>query len=308
MDIEFDKRLYMDQSALFFNFLLKKGQWSGITQMQYHQWNNNFGQVEEGKYIASRILNSLLYYSENDILKMLECAFESIFNREVILPLQKETFFSRLPSELEYEINQAVSKSIVIPLLEEFANPGASGPEIARYIQSHIRPRFQMAYHFDIVPNSQYDRIIIVDDCIGSGDQLKDFWNEARIKNNTLLKDWAAKNTNKIYYVSLVGYRRTIEELKRKIKEIEIVCIDYIDNNHQIFAEESKCWLDEEEKNWAKMQLETRIKDIGISVNGYSNLSFAVVLHKTIPDWTLPALYKNRNGWSHLIERKDTYD
>ena len=72
MEIEFSKELYVDQCALFFNFLLRKRQWSGITTADYMRWIKNFDGMEEGRYIGTRILNSLLYYSEDDLIKLLD--------------------------------------------------------------------------------------------------------------------------------------------------------------------------------------------------------------------------------------------
>ena len=55
MGISFDKDLYIDQCELFFHFLLKKGQWSGVNQDRYLKWRNNFEQISSGRYIAARI-------------------------------------------------------------------------------------------------------------------------------------------------------------------------------------------------------------------------------------------------------------
>ena len=56
----FDQGLYIDQCLLFINFLLRKKQWSGINSADYQRWLNNFNQIENGKYIAMRILDALL--------------------------------------------------------------------------------------------------------------------------------------------------------------------------------------------------------------------------------------------------------
>lgn len=308
MEIEFSKELYVDQCALFFNFLLRKRQWSGITTADYMRWIKNFDSLEEGKYIGTRILNSLLYYSEDDLIKLLDDVIMGVFEQEVVLPLQLEKCFSCLPSEIEYAVTEAVSKTIVMPAIEDMMDPGASGPEIIRHVRNHFRPQLQSTFNQNLVKDACYERLIIIDDCIGSGDQCGTFWTTAEISDGSLLRDWAIKTGTKAYFIALVGYKKTVETLRTQYPELTIICAEYIDEHHQIFGEKNRCWRDNTEGQWAEGILGTKLEEHGISLRGHEDLCFAVALHKTIPDWSLPALYKNKNDWQHLLERKTTYD
>lgn len=308
MEYEFNQDLYIDRCSLFFDFLFRKRQWSGIGSSDYTRWLNNFNQIENGKYIAMRILDSLLYYSENDLLKMLDDTIMSIFEKDVVLPLQISRNFSCLPSEIEYTVIDAISKSIVMPSIEDFMDPGASGPEVIRTVRNHFRPQIQTTFCDKLSPSANYDRIIIVDDCIGSGDQCETFWTSAQIQGGKLLREWANETGVKVYYLALVGYKNAVLWLQKEYSDISIVCAEYVDDTHQIFTETSTCWKDKEEREWAAEELKKHARENGISLLGYSDLGFAVALHKTIPDWSLPVLYKNKNSWNHLIERKNTYD
>lgn len=308
MEIEFDKELYMDQCSLFFSFLLRKKQWSGISNADYIRWCNNFDQIDEGKYIGTRILNSLLYYSEDDLLKLLDDAIMGIFENEIILPLQISSNFNCLPSQLEYAVKEAIPKTILMPSIEDLMDPGASGPEIIRDVRNHFRPKLQTIFNDNLSTKAEYDRVIIIDDCIGSGKQCETFWTTAKIQEGKLLRDWAAETKTKAYYIALVGYKKAVQELREKYTDLTIVCAEYISDHHQIFSDKSSCWKDKDEQMWAQDKLGTRVREVGVSLLGHSDLSFAVALHKTIPDWSLPALYKNKSDWKHLIERKNTYD
>lgn len=304
----FDQGLYIDQCLLFINFMLRKKQWSGINSADYQRWLNNFNQIENGKYIAMRILDALLYYSEDDIIKMLDDILMQVFESDVVLPLQKERNFSCLSSEIEYAVNQAISKTIVMPSIEDFKDPGASGPEIIRLVRNHFNPQIHTIFNDKYTESMQYDRIIIIDDCIGSGEQCETFWTRAQIQSDRLLKDWVQETGIKAFYIALVGYKKAVQNLRAKFPELTILCAEYVDDQHQVFSQSSKCWNNESEQKMAEKTLKTRIEEHGISFLGFSDMSFAVVLHKTIPDWSLPLLYKNKNDWKHLIERKNTYD
>ena len=308
MEIEFDRTLYMDQCALFIEFLLKKRQWSGIGRADYNRWKNNFKEIEDGDYIAVRIIDSLLYYSEDDMLKMMDDSIMKVYEKEVILPLQIEKRFSSLPSEVEYAVREAMNSTIVMPCLEDVQDPGASGPEIVRNIRNHFTPQLQIVYNHNLHPTAEYKILIIIDDCIGSGKQCETFWNEAEIREDKLLREWVKEKGVKAHYIALVGYKKTVEELNEKFSDITFSCAEYLSDYHQVFSDVSRCWMDNEEQVWAMKLLEEKLNEHGIELNGYSGLSFAVALHKTIPDWSLPMLFKNKNDWQHLLERKTTYE
>ena len=306
MGYEFSKELFSDQCSLFFGFLLRKRQWSGITKADYLRWIKNFDHDEEGKYIGTRILNSLLYYSENDLIKLLDDAIMSVFEQEIALPLQIENRFSCLPSEIEYAITGAMSKTIVMPAIEDLMDPGSSGPEIIRQVRNHFQPQLQTVFNCNLVKDARYDRLLIIDDCIGSGEQCETFWTTAQISDGSLLRDWVRETGANAYFIALVGYKKAVEVLRTKYPELRIICAEYIDDQHQIFGKGSRCWKDSDEGQWAESMLSNKLAEHGINLKGHDGLCFAVALHKTIPDWSLPALYKNKNDWQHLLERKTT--
>ena len=83
---------------------------------------------------------------------------------------------------------------------------------------------------------------------------------------------------------------------------------EVLDESHRIFTSNHLCWEDAEEQQTVRTLLETELSKYGIRLMGFHDLDFAVAVHDTIPDWSLPMLYKNINGWNMLIERKDSYE
>ena len=303
------KQEYIDNSKVFFDFLMHTRQWSNISNIEYKRWLSNFSDIEDGEYIACRLLNHFLYYSQKDIIKLIIDSINSIFSEEIVLPLQLSKGFSSLPSENEFAITEALKKTLFIPL-SLWDNPGDSGPHIVRLIHNYYKPQPQMRRVTDIDDTmvDVYDRIIIVDDFVGSGEQFSTFWTEAQVKNGCLLKDWCNSHSVPAYYLALIGYDSTLQTLHSKFNDITIQFAETLSDNHRVFSDESFCWNDSEEKEAVKKILEQELEKFGVKLFGFDELDFAVSTHDTIPDWSLPLFYKNIGGWKMLVERKDSYD
>lgn len=80
-----DKNEYVDNSKVFFDFLLHTHQWSNITPVEYAKWLSNFNDIPDGQYIACRLLNRFLYYSDKDIKKLLVDAINDVYSQQVVL-------------------------------------------------------------------------------------------------------------------------------------------------------------------------------------------------------------------------------
>lgn len=304
-----DKNEYVDNSKVFFDFLLHTHQWSNITPVEYAKWLSNFNDIPDGQYIACRLLNRFLYYSDKDIKKLLVDAINDVYSQQVVLPLQLSKDFSSLPSENEYEINEAIKRTLFIPLTP-WGDPGASGLYIMRCIHNYYKPRVQSCHVSEVIDSmsAPYDRIVIVDDFVGSGEQFADFWETAEIKDGTLLRDWCCSHQIQANYLALIGYEKTLTELESRFSDINISFAEVLDESHRIFTSNHLCWEDAEEQQTVRTLLETELSKYGIRLMGFHDLDFAAAVHDTIPDWSLPMLYKNINGWNMLIERKDSYE
>lgn len=301
------KQEYIDNSKVFFDFLMHTRQWSNISVIEYKRWLSNFDTIKDGQYIACRLLNHLLYYSERDIRKLIIDSINSIFCQEIILPLQLSKGFSSLPSENEFAIAEALKRTLFIPL-SLWDNPGDSGPHIVRLIHNYYKPQVQMRRVGDIEDTmcDTYDRIIIVDDFVGSGEQFSEFWAEAQVKNGNLLQTWCHSHNIPAYYLALIGYENTLLSLRTECRGITIEFAETLSDSHRVFSDKGFCWHDAEEQAEVRQILEQELEKFGIKLIGFNNLDFAVSTHDTMPDWSLPLFHKNINGWKMLVERKDS--
>ena len=302
-----DKQEYIDNSKVFFDFLMHTRQWSNISQVEYKKWLSNFDGIPDGAYIACRLLNHLIYYSEKDTIKLIVESIDNIFSQEIVLPLQLSKGFSSLPSENEFEIAEAIKRTLIVPLTL-FSDPGDSGPHIMRLIHNHYKPRMQSCFShlINATMNVNYDRLIIVDDFVGSGKQFSEFWTESEIKGGQLLRNWCAENGIKAYYLALIGYEDTLHTLRSTFTDISIIFSEALTGYHRVFSDNSFCWSDKDEQNQVRQILEEELEKYGIKLLGFDGLDFAVATNDTIPDWSLPLFHKNINGWRMLVERKDS--
>lgn len=301
------KQEYIDNSKVFFDFLMHTRQWSNITPLEYKHWLANFDSIPDGQYIACRLLNHMLYYSERDVVKLILDSIDSIFSQEIVLPLQLEKNFSSLPSENEFAISEAIKRTLIVPI-SLYNDPGDSGPYIMRIIHNKFKPVIPSCHVFNMLysMNTQYDRLIIVDDFIGSGDQFSEFWEEAEIKDGKLLRNWCNENGIKTYYLSLIGYKKSVMTLQNKYQDVIFICAEELLDTHRVFEQAGFCWSDIDELNSVREQLTEELKKYGILLMGYKGMDFAVSTHDTMPDWSLPLFHKNINGWKMLVERKDS--
>ncbi|WP_155828858.1 hypothetical protein [Butyrivibrio sp. NC2007] len=67
-----EKVFCVDSSREFFEFLIDTRQWSGFGMQELNDWLSNFNDIENGEYIACKILNETVGYSDKDIVGIKE--------------------------------------------------------------------------------------------------------------------------------------------------------------------------------------------------------------------------------------------
>lgn len=302
MDVA-EKEYYVDSSRAFYSFLISSRQWTGFGERELNLWIDNFNQIVDGEYIACKLLNECIGYSEKDIVPMIKGAISSILVNEKILPKQLETGFSCLKSDIEYIINESLSKTLFVPLSVNNA-PGESGNAIIRLLTQQMGSIINKQFQFEIEDDCPFERIIIVDDCIGSGEQFKEFWEEKEICSRKRMRDWCNSKGKKVYYVVLIGYENTINDLKKMFKDVTIICVEKLKDHHKVLEmlKEDPIFRERQEDFF------NYLNQCNVRVLGFNDMQFAVFIHNNIPDWSLPVFYKQREFWRPLLRRKDSDD
>jgi len=311
MQTEDDFEIYINRCKQFIEVMINTRQWSGLTKNDVHRWLANFRNLSlKQMYIVYKLLTNVIYYSDNDIIYLLKDGVRNRLFNDIILNNQINSDFQLDDGQITDIINTEMKCTCFIPLLDT-NSPHESGNYISRLlVQNNIIDKGQSIFLSglkDAIINLSYKRIVIVDDCVGSGDQLSEFWNDkATIDGtNTLLKDWTKRENIEVNYLVLVGYKKTIEELSNNLPKINFYCLRELDEDLRVFDGRSYIWEDMDENKFALSLFSTIAENSGIALYGYKHLDFAFIMDKTIPDWSLPIFWKNNKNWNNLMMRKN---
>lgn len=285
-----------------------QSQWDYLKYIDLSNWlEDNFADDVEGKYYATKIILHTLYYKKKDIEKLIEYGLnEKIYGEIVKAELIQQGNIYISNSEALGRVNALKEASFFIPLLDSNKPHESGNGIIADLVHKQYFSANQVDYHFNVNEEKlkTYKILVFVDDCVGSGNQLKKFWNTSEIQK---IKDICITYGIKIYYLVLVGYDKNLEILKEenKLVGIEIVVCDLLSDKNRIFSDENIIWdKSTNEKEKAIEYFEKLKRTRGVSFLGYKKLDFAVILHDRLPNWSLPILWKETLNWKNLLRRK----
>lgn len=250
--------LYINKCKAFIDFMLTQQQWSGLTKAAIDSWLSNFrGLPHEEQKLVYKLLTNLIYFSENDVTDALKMGVYNCLSYSDILERQKSSGFSLSTNTLKNAHKSNINKSCFVPLLDSGA-PHESANNICRtLVQQGIIPAERSKF-IDQVPDllkaRQINNLVIVDDCVGSGDQLRTFWEETRIDvdgSSLSIKELCKKYGAKANYLTLFGYNKSIDKLRNEFPDLNIICVRELNDQHRAFSDSSYIWKDIEEKTKA---------------------------------------------------------
>jgi len=315
MDFQYDFGIYINKCKQFIDIMISTRQWSGLTKPDVFRWLSNFKNLdyEDEEYIIYKLLTNIIYFSDSDIIYLLNNGVRNFLFNDIILKAQIATDFELDEKQIINIVNNEIAKTCFVPLLDS-NSPHESGNYIIRLlVQNRIINPEQSVFLGNIedtINFYDYKRIVVVDDCIGSGDQMITFFHGKALSNNTIsLIEWAKQKNIEVIYLVLFGYKQTIDQLKNKfLNKLKIDCLRILDDNLRVFNDSYfYIWKDADEKDAAFSLLSKITKSNKISLYGHNNLDFAFIMDKTIPDWTLPIFWQKNKNWQNLLMRKNSY-
>lgn len=304
-----DYQHYLDEKMPQLRVIVQT-QWDYLNYSNVIEWiDENFSNDIEGRYYAVKILLNLIYYSKKDIEKLLWFGlYEKIYGEIVKGELLRNSNLYIPTSEADAMIHELQQHSFFVPLLDSDKPSESGNSVIGDLVHKNGISEDQVDFHWNITEEKikNYKLLIFVDDCVGSGTQLKTFWNSEKIEK---IKNLCTKYKIDVYYLVLVGYDRNLEKLKEtaELNGIKVVVCDILSDKNRIFSEENMMWNKEDGEMGKTIQYFERVrKEKGVSFYGFKKLDFAVILHDRLPNWSLPLLWKEMNGWKCLLRRKTT--
>ena len=306
-----DLDLYIEKSKLFYRFMVSQKQWSGLEIEDIDKWINNFRELDiEEQYLAYKLLAHLIYFSEKDIIEALKNGLYKCLLYKEALEKQIENDFQLSPKAIDNIFQDQKDKSVFIPLLDS-DSPHESGNYILRLLVQQGMIKKTNSMYLSKVPifckKTKIEKIIIVDDCVGSGQQLRTFCNKHQsYLEGKSIKEFCLDNNIELHYLVLFGYEKSIKELESELDYLNICCVRFLTERQRVFSKCSYVWGDVEERERAYYLFEHISNEVGIPFLGYNDLDFAFVMHNTIPDWSLPFFWKENSEWNLLIRRKNS--
>ena len=306
-------KLYINKCRTYVNFMLEEQQWSGLTRQEVERWLSNFSDLEpQKKLLVYKLLTGIIYFSENDVIEALKSGIYKCICYERILMRQISTDFQLSQHTLSNILYDEKKKTCFIPLLDS-NSPHESGNYISRIlVQNAIIPADRSMF-IDKLPaefqSGSITRMVIIDDCVGSGHQLSSFWNDTVVQDGTKtisLKALCQTYNIQANYLTLFGYAKSISELQSSLDGLKITCVRSLSDAQRVFSDNSYIWKDRDELNEAIQLFITLTKVNGIPLYGYFELDFAFIMHRTIPDWSLPLFWAEKPDWKFLMRRKNS--
>ena len=290
--------------------LIVQTQWDFVSFPQVQRWLDfNFKNDVEGRFYALKILSNLIYYTQQDIIDLLRFGiFEKIYGevyKEILI--QNGGYYNSATEKIS-AIQQYKNSSLFCPIMNS-KKPYESGNVMISNIVHHLEIAESNAdFHWNLSQEKleKCQFLIFVDDCFGSGGQLKKFFNTEEIKNILLL---GKKFNFQIYCLALVGYKKNYSSLKYKLEEnnIKLITCELLSEKHRIFSEESIVWNNRNSEQLNALSYFKKLqKDKGIGYVGFKKLDFAIILHNRTPNWSLPIIWKKTQDWSNLLQRKSS--
>lgn len=163
------------------------------------------------------------------------------------------------------------------------------GLNSTRYDQNFIYPSDLT----DFTDNTDTKKVVFVDDMIGSGKSVIDFWDNVKQNYNP---------KNKYFIATLIGYQKAINNIQKGDKKLKIITASApLPDECKIFNENNLTFSDNEKSILKKYC--TNVANPGMYSFGFGNTQSTIVFYTRAPNNTLPILYSKRNGWFPLFPR-----
>lgn len=299
---------FIEDTKKLVDLMLATRQWDALDRVAVQNWVGNFSTSTE--YFAWRILKALIYYSERDLGALLrEALIHKVLGRHVRATIQIPSKFSTYPSLLQYELSHATRRTAITPLLAG-DHPAQSSFAVVRSALIDLgipQTAFTSSAELCALTPQDTDRIIIVDDNAGSGDQFDEFWTRYELAPGVTPASHLSQFAE-VHYVVLSATEQGLTRLKVDFPAVTFTAGQVLTPEHSLFDPASTCWHDDAERTEALATLKHVAASRGLALAGYGGLTYAVILHKNIPDWTFPLLWRAiPNEWTPLMTRKNSH-
>jgi len=289
---------------------IKLGYWSEIDFYTLDRWLNNFN-TEEEKYLSALILDKIIYRNEATIKSL----FSKMFHISLpnILEEYNIYFIEENIESWEKALKSKGAKDIYpfrFTTITSEKELGDSGADFMRRLRRYYLVNRELIIIIDSEKTNNVNTLIVIDDLIASGEQVKNF-----IEDNL---EYINKYRH-VIFMPLIAHEGGIQSILKKIERlsyheklnqsiVHIKPIEVINERNSFFYEKEKGKLIDGENTIKEIEsfycsfIKNRVSS---DLYGYGDLSLLLIFSTGIPDNTLPIIHETNEEkkWYALYEK-----
>lgn len=283
-----------------FRLLLAKNIVTGISEMQFDKWLSNLIS-EEDRYLAARLLENLIFRSEqmvgSAIAHILQCILPCELRRIGIPISSVDDFVDSLTSG---------DRSLPVRFVEiddpTGRRPGKSGAVLMRELH-----RLGGVANSLTCLSSAIDRqpptvkcLIFIDDMLGTGTQMTSFAKAHK------LADVSAKHS--LIYCPLAAFEDGLKHLAKECPWLQVCPVEVFGQEHRFFrckADEPQIWAIDNINTVADVRAHMDAICQRGRIGGAARFTLELLIgfHHATPNNTLPIMHASSPEWHNLLIR-----
>ena len=274
---------------------------------QYSKWLGNFKEGEE-RLNAMFLLSKFMYFGNDAIRELMVRIYEDLYKRPIVYGIRKNNRNTRDPSFIEAEFKRIRSRTRFLSI----GNPSESSAHLLYFFRQENR----LERDLFIGPHELFthdekgegitakievdgiDRIVVLDDFCGSGNQATRF-------HDGFVKFIKEKNKSiHIAYYALFAIEEGLEKV-RKLSFDAAEAVYVLDGSYKCFSDKSRFFAGEDITFMlpCKIMSEHYGKKISRMPLGYNDCQMLLGFHHNTPNNTLPIFWKEVDGWEPIFKR-----
>jgi len=278
---------------------IDSGIWSGITLERLDTWFHSF-KTDEEKYLAVKILESLVYRSEEQTIALAKQLFQRVLPDLLIgTPYDKHRAeWLDIFGDREFDATSRCQYRLV-PIIRTNDPPTKSGPALARLYKRQL----QFNEHLMIWPWQIGEEIeqgqklfLFIDDFLGTGKQFVKFYKKYAISKYG--------SDIEFVYLPLAAHEKGVSKVRELCKNIKIGTAELlVDKTNNFFNGFDDTNSDAAAKDF---YIKTSNKYLGLSSDstlGYGKLSVTYAFEHATPNASVPLLWGNGKSFKCLLRR-----
>ena len=282
--------IYINEVVSKCEVLVKSGLWDDHEKLRVRGWLNNFD--ESDKYIAAKLLDRFIYYSNRHTDSLLKAAYNSI------------------GAEHDKSLCSMLESVIFTPITGEVPNPTDSGHLICRKVRQLFNiPEEQIVNQADAIEYAKMGKtIIFLDDFVGSGQQFEKTW--IREINHTSFKKLTKVSNFRAIYLTILSTNIGKNHIKAVAPEVKLLMANEITDIYKVqemdFGDTTQAEVNTFLEKYASRLTprENYMQRLDQKMYGFTLKGLLFSFEHSVPDATLPIFWSpGTNGWIPLIER-----